>query len=145
MPSPCVRADILGGDAARPHQQRAGGDDQGFVCPGDGFAQGRDGALVDLAVLRELREVMDEGQMGHAVGLRRPALQAVEVLEVAAKHLRPRCGQRFGAGVRARETQHLVAGLDEVLDGDRADEARCSGDENTHYDFSFKAFSTAWR
>ena len=78
---------------------------------------------------RRLRKLIDTLI---AVKRRRAAAQAVQVLEVAAVHLGPGCGERPGAPVRAGEAEHGVPRLEEVLNDGRADEAGSAGDENAH-------------
>jgi pimeloyl-ACP methyl ester carboxylesterase len=49
--------------------------------------------LVDLAVFCELREVVDETRMNHAIGHRCSAAQAFEVFKIAPVHLGASCGK----------------------------------------------------
>ena len=70
---------------------------------------------------------MIESQMDHAIGLRRAAAQAVEILQIAAMHLRARGPQRRRAFIRARQTQHAVPCSDQLLNhrcSDKAGRAR---------------------
>jgi hypothetical protein len=50
------------------HKKRARGDDEGLVGAFQNIAHRIDGVFVDLSVLREFREVVDEGEMDGAVG-----------------------------------------------------------------------------
>ena len=79
---------------------------------------------------------MVEGQMDHAVGIGRSVAQAVEVLEVAMKHLGTRRSQIFGAGLGACQPQHLMPCLNQLRNKRRTNEARRPGHKDTHDDVS---------
>lgn len=64
------------------------GDDEGIVGAFQYVAHRFDSAFVDLPVLREFREIVDEGEMDHAVGFLCAALEAVEILQRAAMNYR---------------------------------------------------------
>jgi hypothetical protein len=70
---------------------------------------------VDLAVLLELREVVDEGGVDHAIRRRRSAAQALQILQMAAMDLGTRGDQRLGPLFRAGQPQHLMPRPDEIL------------------------------
>jgi hypothetical protein len=52
---------------------------------------------VKLAVGRELREVVVEGTVNHAVRYRCPAAQAFEIFQITAMNLSPDGDKRVGA------------------------------------------------
>ncbi len=91
-----------------------------------------DGAPIDLAVFRELRKVMDEGGVNHAVRLGCPAAQTLQVFKITSMHLGTPSDKRLGARIRASETEHLMARADQLLNNGGADKAGRSGDEYTH-------------
>ncbi len=59
-------------------------------------AERLDGASVDLAVLRELREVVDKGRVNDGIRLGRSAAQALEIFERTALDVGARRGKRLG-------------------------------------------------
>ncbi len=72
--------------------------------------------------------------MDHALRcLGRPA-QAVEIVEGAAVHLRPRGDERGRRGIRTSQPDHLVTCADELGNNGRTDPAGRAGDEDTHED-----------
>ncbi len=77
---------------------------------------------------------MDEREVDDAIGLLRAGAQAVEVVEGTAMDLRACGGDGFGRGVRTREADDLVAGLDQLGDDGGADETGRAGDEVAHGD-----------
>ena len=95
---------------------RSRGDDERSVGVFQRAAERLDGASVDLAVLHELREVVDEGAVDHAVRLGRAAAQAFEILEIAALNFCARSRKGLGARLRTRKTEHLMARRDQFLD-----------------------------
>ncbi len=123
---------LFGDQHARRDETRARGDDERLVGADKHLAHGLDGRLVDGAVLRELREIMDEGQMDHAVGILRAALQAVEVRERAAMDFGAERLQRADVVVRAGEACDLMPVGDELFGGFAADESGGAGDEYAH-------------
>ena len=131
---------VFGREAAWREQPGPGGDDQGAVGASERSAERLDGAPIDLAILLEFREVVDEGGVDHAVRLGRSAAQAFQVFKIAAMHLGAGGDERLGARIRASKTEHLMARVDELLNDGRTDKACSTGDENTHYDFSFASF-----
>src|ERR1700722_3364243 len=72
---------IFGSRDARRNEGCSRSDDEGLVRTDQCIAHRFYGAFVDLSVLRELREIMDEGAMDRAVALLRAALEAVEIFE----------------------------------------------------------------
>jgi hypothetical protein len=54
-----------------------------------------------------------------------------------AMHPRARRGKRLGTRIRTRQPYHLMARLDQFLNNCRTDKACSTGNEYTHYDFSF--------
>jgi hypothetical protein len=87
---------------------RPGGDEQWPIGSGQRRAQGLYDAPVYLANFLELREIVNEGRVDHTVRQGRPFAQAFEVSKIAAMHLGARGHKRLGAGLRAREAQHLM-------------------------------------
>ncbi len=80
---------------------------------------------------------MDVGGVDDPVRCGGATAQAVEVVEGAAKGGRAGGGDRRLTGVRARQAGDLVAGVEQIADNGRADEARCSGKEYTHENAPF--------
>ena len=130
---------VFGREAARTEQSRAGGDEERAVRPRERGAEGLNGAPVDRRVRVKLREVMDEGGVNHAVGCRGARAQAVQVLERPAMHLGPGSDERVGAGLRACQTEHLMARVNQFSNNGRTDEAGGSRDKDTHALFSFRS------
>ena len=127
------RTDIFFGREAPWRQQRnAGGDNQLPVGAFERVAERLERAPFRFAVLGELREVMIEGSVDHAVRGECAALQAVEVFERTALYLCACRDKRRGSCVRARETEHLVPRLDQFLNNRRADKTRCASHKNFH-------------
>ena len=116
---------------------RPGGDEQRPVGAGQRRAQGLNDAPVYLANFLELREIVNEGSVDHAVRHGRALAQAFEVIKIAAMHLSARGHKRLGAGLRAREAQHLMARVNELWNDGGTDKAGSSGDKDTHILFSF--------
>jgi hypothetical protein len=54
------------------------------------------------------------------------------IIERAPLHAGARRGELLGAGIRARETDDLVARADELFDDGRTDESRRASDEHSH-------------
>ncbi len=86
---------------------------------------------------------MNEGCVDHAVRHGRALAEAFEVVKIAAMHLGARGRERLGAGIRAREAQHLMARVDELRNDGRTDKAGSSGDKDTHILFSFRPVQVA--
>ncbi len=78
------------------------------------------------------QQVLPVRDVDDAVGVRGRLLEPVEVLEVAAAHLRAERGQRRGARVRPGEAGDLVPGGDELGNDVRTGMAGPTGDENAH-------------
>jgi hypothetical protein len=89
-------------------------------------ANGLDGALIQLAAFRESCPVVPEGGVNDGVSRSGSAAQAFQVFQIAAMHLSPGSGQRLGARIAARKTEHLVACADEFRDNPRTDEPCCT-------------------
>jgi hypothetical protein len=77
----------------------AGGDDERAGRPGEFRAQGLNDAPVLLAIRREVRKVVVEVAVDHAVRLRRAPAQAVQVFQHSAMRLRAAGGERCGARI----------------------------------------------
>ena len=124
----------LGDEPGIREQARAGGDDQRALRAGDDRAERLDDRPVDLAVLLELREVVDERRMDHAVREFCTRPQAWQVLQVAPVRRGADGCEGAGRGVGAGKAQHLMPGIEQVPHDGGADEARGSGDEDAHDD-----------
>ena len=70
--------------------------------------------------------------MDDTVDARGGFAQAAEVGQVAADRLGAQLFDRGGRVFRTRQTEDLVAGLDELGDDSRGDMPAGAGDENTH-------------
>ena len=77
-------------------------------------------------------QVVLEGEVDDAVGVRRGLLQAVEVVEVAAPHLGAGRLELRGGLIGAGEADDLVARLEQLGDDGGADVAGRAGDEYAH-------------
>ena len=75
---------------------------------------------------------MIEAGVNDAVRHGRSAAEACEVFQVSPVHLGAGGEQRPRPLLRAGETQHLVAGAQQLGDDGGADETGRAGDENTH-------------
>ena len=71
-------------------------------------AEHLDCTLVQLATLWELRPVVPEGCVDHAVGLGCSGAQAFQIFEVAAVHLCADSGKGFGARIAARKPMRFT-------------------------------------
>ena len=126
---------VLGGHPTGRHPEHARGEHEGPVGVGQGRAHGLHGPPVGGRGGGEVAAEGDlvlEGQVDHAVGVRRRLGQTVRVVEVAslddgAGRFQPlrRC---LGAG----QADHLVAGPQQFGHDGRADPARCAGDKYSH-------------
>lgn len=123
---------IFGDHHTRRDEARSGGDDERLVRAYQHIAHGFDGGLVDRTILREFREIMDEGQMDHAVRVPCAALQAFEVLQRAAMDFRAQFPKRPDVLFRAREADDLMPVCDQFLCSFGADKSGGAGDEYTH-------------
>ncbi len=115
---------------------RPGGDERRPAGAGQRRAQGFYDAPIHLANFLELRKVVNEGRVDHAVRHGRALAQAFEVIKIATMHLGPRGRKRLGASLRAGEAQHLVARVNEFWNDGGTDKAGSSGDKDTHVLFS---------
>jgi len=75
---------------------------------------------------------MIEGSMDHTIRLGRPAAEALQVFQASAMRLRAGGEEGFGSRVRSRQSEDLMASVDELQDEDRTDEAGGAGEEYTH-------------
>ena len=116
----------------RRDEARSRGDDERLVRACQHIAHCFDGGLVDRAILREFREIMDEGQMDHAVCLPCAALQAFEVLQRAAMNFRAQFLEYPDVLFRAREADDLMPVCDQFFCGFDADKSGGAGDEYAH-------------
>ncbi len=116
---------------------RPGRDEQRPVGAGQRRAQGLDGVSVYLTNFLELRKVVNEGRVDHTVRHGRALAQAFEVIKIAAMYLGARGRKRLGAGIRARQAQHLMARVNEFWNDGGTDKAGGAGNKNTHIHFSF--------
>ena len=78
------------------------------------------------------KQVLPVRDVDDSVGVRGRLLEPVEILEVAAAHLRAERGHRRGGRVRPGQAGDLVPGGDELLDDVRTGMAGPAGDENAH-------------
>jgi hypothetical protein len=85
----------------------------------------------------ELRKIVDEGGVDHAVRHGRSFAEAFEVGKIAAMHLGAGGRKRLGAGLRAGQAQNLMARAHELWNNGRTDKAGSSGHKDTHILFSF--------
>ena len=129
----------FGRGPARPGRPQRGArrDDQGPVGPGERAAQGLDGEPVLLAIGHEVREVMVERGVDHAVRPRRPRAQTPRVFETPPVHLDARGLQGPGPGVRPRQPEDPMARAQQFPHHGRAHEPGRARYENAHSDFPF--------
>ena len=123
---------VLRGGAAGGEQAQAEGGDQRFARARQGVGQRGDDPLVRVDVLLVLGEIMDEGEVGHAVGGFGPPAQALQVFQRAVVDLGPGGLEGLRALVRAGEAKHWMAVSDQFLDDGRADKTGRASDENAH-------------
>ena len=95
-------------------------------------AERLDGALVLFAVGREVGEIVVEGAMDHALRPGRTTTQAVRIFEIAAMHLGACRRQCLCAGIRPRQSEHLMPGAEKLRDDGRADETGGASNEYAH-------------
>jgi hypothetical protein len=91
--------------------------------------------LVDLAVFREFREVVDKGGVNHAVGHCCSAAQTLKVFERTAMDFSSGRDQRLGAGISAGEPEHLMSRSNQLLHDGGTDESRSSCHKYFHCSF----------
>jgi hypothetical protein len=120
------------------YQTRRGGDEQRSVGADERRGQGLYGAPVHLANFLELRKVVNDGCMDHAVRHGCALARAFEIIKIAAMRLGARGQKRPGAGIRARKAQHLMTRVNELWNDGRTDKARSSCNKNPHPLFSFR-------
>src|SRR5205807_6441295 len=90
-------------EATRREEPGPGGDDQGAVRADERGAESFDGVPVGLTVILELRKVVNEGRVDHAVRSGRSAAKARDIFERTAMHIAPCRGKGRGSRVRASE------------------------------------------
>src|SRR6478609_6498859 len=78
------------------------------------------------------REVVVVAEVDDALAVRGGGAQALDVVELTAPDLCAERGDLLGRGVRAGQADDLVARLQQLGNGGRADPARSPGDEDTH-------------
>jgi len=81
---------------------------------------------------QDLGPVVYEGGVDHAVGRRRAAAQALEILQRAAMNRGACRGQSGRSCVRAGKTEHLMTRNEQFLDNGRADPSGGASDKDTH-------------
>ena len=140
-----MRRIFLSSGAALGHRGGSAGDEQRTVRAFERRAERFDGALVDLAASREVRPVVPEGGVDHAVGLGRSAAQGFEVFEIPSKHLGACGDESFGALLGAGHAEHLMARVNKLWNKSRTDKTCSTGDENTHCDSPWLHCTTAFR
>ena len=137
-----ARHNVFRREATRRNERGAGGDDQGAVRACKRGAESLDGAPVDRADGLESRKVMDEAAVNYAIrsggstaaGCRDPQDRRDATSAPAA-------ASDLGALIRASETKHLMARVDELLHNGGPDKTCSAGDEDTHRDFSLNFVS----
>ena len=134
---------FFGREAARRNDDPGpGGDDQGAAGASERGAESLDGVPVYLTISRPLREVVDEGCVNHAFAGTGAGGEALCIRQIAPMRLYPPLRQLFCGVIAARQSEHLMARVDEFLNNGRTDKACRTCDEDTHYDFSFTRFMT---
>ena len=78
---------------------------------------------------------MFEGEVNDAVGLSGGIPQAVEIIEIAASHLRPGGGERSRRCIRAGQPEHLMTCAQELRNNGGADLSGRASDEYAHENF----------
>ena len=79
---------------------------------------------------------MVEGGVDDAVCRGRAVSETIQILERPAMDPGASCRESCRPRVGADKTEHLMAGIDQLLNDGGSDKARSTGDENTHHDFS---------
>ena len=129
---------VLGRRLARLAGERhSGGEHERLAAAGKRAGHRLHRGAVDQDVLLELVELVDEGEVDHAVGLPRQLGQCLRIVEVAQHRLSSRPADAIGALGIAGEAGDAVAGGDQLGHHRGADEARGSGDENVHGDLLY--------
>jgi hypothetical protein len=123
---------MLGRRTALGRGRHPGGDDEWSTGSLEGCANGFDRLPVGLVGGFVLIEVVDERQVDDTVGLGRPLVQAVEILERAAMHLGSCRRQCVGRSFGASETNDVMAGIDKLGHHGRADPTGPASDEYAH-------------
>ena len=75
---------------------------------------------------------MPKRDVKDGIGRSGAAAEAFQVFQIAAMDISAGCGQRLGARIAARKTEHLVACADKFRDNPGTDESCCTCHENTH-------------
>jgi hypothetical protein len=70
--------------------------------------------------------------MDHAVGFGCATAETIEILHIAAMHLRSHLGERLGPLIGARQPQHLMSGRGQLTNYSRPDKSGRTGHKNTH-------------
>jgi hypothetical protein len=94
----------------------AGCDDQRAVRSGKRGAHGLDDAPILLAIRHEIREVVVEGAVDHAVCFFCAAAQVVGVFKSPVMRFGAGADEGLGSCIRPRQADDLVAGIDEFRD-----------------------------
>ena len=94
--------------AARLGHPDSGADNKRTAGTLEHGAHGFDGASVELTAFRKLRPIVPKRDMKDGVGRSGTAAKAFQVFQIAAMDISASCGQRLGARVAARKTEHLV-------------------------------------
>jgi hypothetical protein len=110
--------------------------DERFVRATEHASHRLDRSFVDLAILCELRKVMDEGEVDDAACVCRATLQALYILKRAAMNLGAQSLECIDVGSGAREAHNLMPIRDQFPCCHRADEPGSAGHEHTHADYS---------
>ena len=78
---------------------------------------------------------MVEGGVDHTIGSGSTTAQTFQIIERAAMYGGACRAQRRCSGVRAREAEHLMSGIEQFFDDGCADKPGRAGDEDTHGGF----------
>ena len=91
-----------------------------------------DGAFVELAAFRKLRPIVPKRDVKNGIRRSAPLRRLSRSSRSPRLYLSPGCGQRLGARIAARKTEHLVASADKFRDNPGTDESCCTCYKNSH-------------
>jgi hypothetical protein len=99
--------------------------------------------------LKELREVVGaecaviESAVNHPIRFGCSAAQTFRVFKTSSMHLGSRGNERLGTGVGPRQSEHLMARVNELRNDGRSDKSRSPCKKHTHAVFSFRSVRRA--
>src|SRR5690242_12014015 len=130
-----------------PHS-RSGGDYQGAIRSRKRVSESFDGAPVLFTDREELREVVSEravieSTVNHPIRLGCSAAQTFRFFQTSSMHLGSRGNERLGAGIRPRQSEHLMTRVDELRNDGRSNKARSPCKKYAHVVFSFRSVRAA--